>query len=146
MQSTFDIFQIEQLQRRARRELQDPSMIMEAASRRVGKWFSMLEQRSNIPAAEVMSYLVQREPKIKQRLDLLWEAVDSDIQGRYLEGLLDEADFRAWRRNLHEWLALLHAAVALVRLHLSSDLESDLALPREIAQPALLPSMPQAAA
>ena len=135
MYSTIDTLQIEQLQRATRRELQDPLPIMAAASRRVSKWFSALEQRSRIPAAAFMEYIARKEPKIKARLDLLWEAVDSDVHGRYLEGLLDESDYRAWRRSLSEWLTLLHAAIALVRLHLGEELESDCVLPREPVQP-----------
>lgn len=129
MQSTLNDTALIQLPRRVEPGSQDPLRIMEAASRRAGKWFASLQQRSHITASQVMDHLARREPKIKARLDALWSAVDGDIYGRYLEGVADAADLRAWRRDLHEWLRLLHAALELVRLHLGEELESDLALP-----------------
>jgi hypothetical protein len=146
MHTLVDTPQIGHSRSRTRPALQDPALIMRAASRRAGKWFSLLEQQHRISAGDVMAYLSSNEPDIKERLDQLWEAADTDIYGRYLEGLLDAADFRAWRRALHEWLTLLHASLALVRLRLGDQLESDFALPRESAlQPSRTATAPAAA-
>lgn len=136
MNTFAETLQIEQPRPRTRTELQEPALLMRTASRRVSTWFTTLEERHNITAGEVMAYLLQREPGIKERLDRLWDLVDSDVQGRYLEGVLDESDFRIWRQNLREWLSLLHAALALVRLHRSNAPEGDFALTGSALAPA----------
>ena len=134
------------MRRRQRMDHKDPALIMLTAGQRVTQWFTRLEQQNHISAADVMAYLTIREPKIKERLDSLWETIDSDVHGRFLEGLLDEADLQEWRRNLREWLALLHAALALVKLHHSSPMESDLTLPEESAlSPEQAAATPEAA-
>jgi len=136
MATLAETIQIEQPRPRIRTELQEPALLMRTASRRVSSWFTTLEERHNITAGEVMDYLVQREPRIKEQLDRLWALVDCDVQGRYLEGVLDENDFRLWRHHLREWLNLLHSALALVRLHRSSDAEGDFALAAGALTPA----------
>ncbi|HNW61325.1 MAG TPA: hypothetical protein PKI62_16770 [bacterium] len=131
MQLLFDTPRIGQ-QQRVRPVLQDPALVMSAASRRAGKWFALLEQQHHITAAEVMDYLAAHEPAVREKLDMLRDTVDTDVCRRYLEGVLDHNEYRHWRRTLHEWLTLLHAAVALVRLRLGVE-ESDFALPQEHA-------------
>ncbi|HOT97885.1 MAG TPA: hypothetical protein PLG50_00055 [bacterium] len=118
-----------QLSARVRPAIPDPALVMSAASRRAGKWFAQLEEQHHITAAEVMEFLATHEPAVREKLETLRAAVDDDIYGRYLEGVLDSADYRLWRRNLHAWLSLLHAALALVRLRFGFQIESDFALP-----------------
>ena len=136
MATLAETIQIEQPRPRIRTELQEPALLMRTASRRVSSWFTTLEEHHNISAGEVMDYLLQREPRIKEQLDSLWALVDSDVQGRYLAGVLAEDDFRLWRRHLREWLNLLHSALVLVRLHRSSEADGDLALAAGALAPA----------
>ncbi len=131
---------------RPRPEISDPALVMSAASRRAGKWFARLEEEHHLTASEVMAFLALHEPAVREKLDALRAEVDDDIYGRYLEGVLDSADYRRWRRNLHAWLSLLHAAVALVRLRFGFQMESDLLLPPGSLLQPLTPDATSAAA
>jgi len=127
MQAQTDILSITPPQTRVQRRLQAPAQIMAVAIRRIDTWFAALQQRHGVTVNDFMAYLNSREPEIKSRLDTLYSAVDCDIHGRYLEGVLTAESYREWRRLLREWIDLLHAAIALYRLHHLEGGETDFA-------------------
>ena len=117
MQAQTDILFIKPPPSRTPRRLQPPAQIMTAAIKRIHKWFAVLQHKHGVSVNDFMNYLNEREPGIKSRLDALYRAVDCDVHGRYLEGVLTLEAYREWRRQVGEWFNLFNAAIALYRLH-----------------------------
>ena len=71
------------------------------------KWINMkvnhICKSLNIKYDEIESWLQQNRSKLYDDLDRLFEAINTDIQGRSLNNDVDEIEFKAWEKKVEEW-------------------------------------------
>jgi len=106
----------------------DPEEIWLDALSKVEKLFRLLEQRYQVTATDFYAFLQLHEAKLYTALNRAWEALDSDIVSRRLDGVLTEQEWQRWRQSLQIWKRLLSAGVQLYRVHLVHPDQADVVL------------------
>lgn len=52
---------------------------------------------------EIETWLQQQRSKLYDDLNRLFDAINTDIQGRSLSNDVDEVEFKAWEKKVEEW-------------------------------------------
>jgi hypothetical protein len=106
----------------------DPEEIWLDALSKAERMFRLLEQRYSVTAADFYHFLQQHELKLYEAIAKAWEALDSDIAGRYENGRMTPQQWQQWRQSVQIWKRLLSAGVQLFRVHLLNPDQTDVVL------------------
>ncbi|MBN2355243.1 hypothetical protein JXO59_03980 [candidate division KSB1 bacterium] len=98
---------------------------MHSAIGKVNRLYGHMQERTGFAATDFNTYLKVREPQLLAKMNAVWKLIDCDIYYRFLDGRLQEKEFRNWRKHLSEWVDVLRSAIELYCLHRIDVVESD---------------------
>jgi hypothetical protein len=102
-------------------DIQNPGLVFESAMTEINQYFSRLYDQFQITATEFEEYLLHKKPKIRHRLDELYDKIDNNVYGRFRTGVLTFAGFMEWRNHLVEWKKLMLSALRLYEIDCTAD-------------------------